>query len=267
VSEDPTQPGDQDNIVEADAATTSEAFKDALDKLRLNVLETMWTTPVAIKGLLRNAELNPSPYSLPDGSSPRELWSNLIPVLRSMRVLATVLRQVSKDLEETSWQEQVYFLIKVLEDENRASADDDRRGRARTSRDSAWTLLDKAPEHLRTLLRSSHPSRARMAGLDSWIQECTTAIQEAEKSGKQIAETDEAAHVANVAEHLEAVLDAFQMYARMLETSRGASRAVAGQPRQARPLAAVAEDERTLLSCRADLRESLKELIASLEGG
>ena len=74
----------------------------------------------------------------------------------------------------------------------------------------------------------------------------------------------EIAHVEGLAARVTGVVDAFHMYASMLERFRRIYEAV-GVPPQSQPLAAVADDERVLLSCRAALRRAMQQLIAALQ--
>jgi hypothetical protein len=90
------------------------------------------------------------------------------------------------------------------------------------------------------------------------------AIDEAQRLGTQITHSDEMAHIEEVALGLTAVVDAFQMYASMLERFRSGDEATVGQSAQSRPLAAVADDERVLLNCRALLRRSMQQLTSAL---
>jgi hypothetical protein len=69
-----------------------------------------------------------------------------------------------------------------------------------------------------------------------------------------------------IAARIAAVVDAFQMYASMLERFRSTSQ-TGVLPSQPLSLAVVAEDERVLLSCRAALRSSIQQLIATLQVG
>jgi hypothetical protein len=59
-------------------------------------------------------------------------------------------------------------------------------------------------------------------------------------------------------------VDAFQIYASMLERFRNTSQTTVVLPSQSPSLAAVADDERVILSCRATLRRSMQQLIAVL---
>jgi hypothetical protein len=91
-----------------------------------------------------------------------------------------------------------------------------------------------------------------------------TAIDTVLQSEALTARSDKVAHVTEVTAKVAVVVDAFHMYASMLERSRSASQSAIGSSRSG-PLAAVADDERVLLSCRADLRESMQQLIATLQ--
>jgi hypothetical protein len=130
--------------------------------------------------------------------------------------------------------------------------------------DTAWTLLMQAHEHHLILLKPFHPSAARIAQLGSWIQSCVTAIDEAQRLEVLIAHSDEVAHVAEIAAGIATVVDSFHMYASMLERFRGIKDAATGLPTQSGPLAAVADDERVLITCRAALRRSMQQLMAAL---
>lgn len=114
------------------------------------------------------------------------------------------------------------------------------------------------------LLKPSHPSAARIARLRSWIQDCVKAVEEARELEALVVQRDEVDHVEEIAESIAAVVDAFHMYASVLEKFRNANRTAIGLPSQSEPLAAIAEDERVLLSCRAALRESMQHLIATV---
>jgi hypothetical protein len=127
-----------------------------------------------------------------------------------------------------------------------------------------WTLLLQAQEHQMDLLKPSHPSAARIARLRSWIQDCVKAVEEARRLEALIVQSDEVDQVEEIAESIAAVVDDFHMYASVLEKFRKANRTAIRLPSQSEPLAAVADDERVLLSCRAALRGSMQHLIATV---
>lgn len=130
---------------------------------------------------------------------------------------------------------------------------------------TAWTLLMQAHEHQRSLLRPSHPNAVRIADLRSWIRDCVGAIDEARRLEVLIGRGNEVAHVERLAARVTDVVDAFHMYASMLERFRRTYQTVMVPAPQSQPLAAVADDERVLLSCRAVLRRSMQQLIAALQ--
>ena len=163
-----------------------------------------------------------------------------------------------------TWQTNADVLIEVVKDRGRPAAADHDISSAMAALDTAWTLLMQAPEHHLILLKPSHPSAARIARLGSWIQSCITAIDEAQRLKALIAHSDEVAHVEEIAAGMAGVVDSFHMYASMLERFRGTKDAAAGLPTQSAPLAAVADDERVLLTCRAALRRSIQQLISAL---
>jgi hypothetical protein len=162
------------------------------------------------------------------------------------------------------WQADVDTLIAAIEDRSRHAVD---RGssQAMPAPNTAWTLLMQAHEHQRSLLRPSHPSAASIAGLRSWIRGCVEAVGEARRLEVLTAASDELANVEKMAVRITAIVDAFHMYASMLERFRRIHQTAMVLPPQSRPLADFAEDERILLSCRATLRKSMQELIATLE--
>lgn len=163
-----------------------------------------------------------------------------------------------------TWQTDPDSLLAILKDRTSVAAADRDSTEVIAALEAVWTLLMQAHEHQRGLLRASHPSAARMARLRSWIQDCVTAIDTVLQSEALTARSDKVAHVTEIAAKVAAVVDAFHMYASMLERSRSVSQAAIGSSRSG-PLAAVADDERVLLSCRADLRESMQQLIAALQ--
>jgi hypothetical protein len=130
---------------------------------------------------------------------------------------------------------------------------------------TAWTLLMQAHEHQRSLLRPSHPSPARITELRSWIRDCVEAIDEARRLEVLIGRGDEVVHVEGLAARVTAVVDAFHIYASMLERFRRIHQTAMVPPPQSQPLAAVADDERVLLGCRAFLRRSMQQLAAALQ--
>jgi hypothetical protein len=130
---------------------------------------------------------------------------------------------------------------------------------------TAWTLLLQAYEHQKCLLRPSHPSAADIVVLRSWIRDCVEVIDEARRLEALIGRGGEIAHVEGLAARVTAVVDAFQMYTSMLERFRRTHQAVMLPPPQSQPLAAVADDERVLLGCRAAVRRSMQQLIAALQ--
>lgn len=127
-----------------------------------------------------------------------------------------------------------------------------------------WALLLQAQEHQTGLLKPSHPSAARIARLRSWIQDCVKAVEEARSLQALISQSEEVDQVEEIAESIAAVVDAFHMYSTMLEKFRNANRTGIRLPSQSEPLAAVADDERVLLSCRAALRGSMQHLVATV---
>jgi hypothetical protein len=159
-----------------------------------------------------------------------------------------------------TWPADTETVLGVLEDRNRLAAGDRESAQAMAILDAVWTLLMQAHEHLRELLRSSHPSAARMARLRSWAQDCVTALDTARQSEVLIARSGELAQIADIALQMESIVDSSQMYASLHERFRSTSRATIGSS-PARSLTDVADDERVLLSGRASLRESVQELI------
>jgi hypothetical protein len=164
-----------------------------------------------------------------------------------------------------TWQTDVDTLVSVLG--NRApQADADCVSLALLAAlEPVWALVGRAREYQRDLLRASHPSAARLARLGSWIQESVTATDMILASETLAAQGDELAHVTEIAAKLSTVLDTFHIYAGLLERSRRSSLVAFGAARSG-PLAAAAEDERVLLGCRADLRDSMRRLAAELPG-
>jgi hypothetical protein len=162
-----------------------------------------------------------------------------------------------------TWQTDADTLLAVLEDRTSDAAADRDNTKVMAALDAAWTLFRQAREYQRELLRSSHPSAARLARLRLWVQDCVTAIDTMLQSEALTARSDEVAHVTAIAGKVSTIVDSFHMYTSMLERSRRAGQAAIGSSRSG-PLTAVADDERVLLSCRADLRESMQQLIAEL---
>ena len=164
-----------------------------------------------------------------------------------------------------TWQTDADTLIGALADRSRAAADRDS-SRTTPESDNPWALLKQAHEHQRSLLEPSHPAPTHIAGLRSWIQDCVKAVDEAQRLEALIAPYDGIALI-EIAARIAAVVDAFQMYASMLERFRSASQTAAVLPSQPLSLAVVADDERVLLSCRAALRSSIQQLITALQSG
>jgi hypothetical protein len=79
-----------------------------------------------------------------------------------------------------------------------------------------------------------------------------------------MARSDEVAHIEEIATGLAVLVDAFHIYASLLERFRSANRPAPGLPPQSLPLSVVADDERILLSCRAAVRSSMKQLITAM---
>jgi hypothetical protein len=132
--------------------------------------------------------------------------------------------------------------------------------------DAAWTLLMQASEHQMTLLKPVHPNAVCMARLQAWIQDCVTAVDEAQRLGTLIVRSGEAAHVQEIAAKVARLVDAFHLYASTLGRFRNVYEATGSEP-QAGPLIAAADDERVLLKCRAELRRSMQHLIGALQLG
>lgn len=128
---------------------------------------------------------------------------------------------------------------------------------------AASALLAQAYDHQLTLLKPAHPSAARIAGLRSWIQDCVSAFDQAQRLEALIGD-DELTPVKEIAAKMAAVLDSFHIYTSVLKRSRSAQIAMGPLPKL-EPLAAVADNERALLNCRSDLRESMQHLIAALQ--
>lgn len=161
-----------------------------------------------------------------------------------------------------TWQAKADILVGVMDQGRPAAADRDI-SRAMAAFENAWTLLMQAPDYYSGLLRPSHPSAARIAGLGTWIQSCVTAIDEAERLKASTAHSDQVAHIEQIAAGIATVVDSFHMYASMLERFRNNNDTLTGVPPSG-SLAAVADDERVLLACRAALRRSIQQLIAAL---
>jgi hypothetical protein len=130
--------------------------------------------------------------------------------------------------------------------------------------DAVWRLLMQAHAHHRELLRATHPSAARLARLRSWTQDCVTATEAILQAGALTARSDEVAQLTEIAAKVSTVVDAFHIYAAMLDRSRRVGSAAIGSARS-EPLAAVADDEKVLVNYRAELRESMQQLIAELQ--
>ena len=162
-----------------------------------------------------------------------------------------------------TWRTKADVLMGVIKDQGRPAAADRDTSHAMAAFDNVWTLLMQAPEHHSILLKASHPSAARIAGLGSWIQSCVTAIDQADRLKASTAHSDQAAHIEEIAAGIATVVDSFHMYASMLERFRNNNDTAAGLPPSG-SLAAVADDERVLLTCRAGLRRSIQHLIAAL---
>lgn len=126
------------------------------------------------------------------------------------------------------------------------------------------TLLRQASDHQTTLLMPSHPSPARVAALRSWLHSCVKSVAKVQKCQAQTMRSDEAAQMEEFATCLAAAVDAFQVYASTLETFRSAGPRL-GLSHQQRSLAAVAEDEKLMVGCRATLRESMQQLVSVLQ--
>jgi hypothetical protein len=92
------------------------------------------------------------------------------------------------------------------------------------------------------------------------MQDCVTAVREAQSFGAPTVADDEMAQLGELGERLAVLVDTFHLYASMLERFRNADR----QPPQSRPAADVANYERYLLRCRADLRRAMQDLVAAL---
>jgi hypothetical protein len=90
-------------------------------------------------------------------------------------------------------------------------------------------------------------------------------MDEARRLEVLIGRPGEIARVEGLAARVTGVVDAFHMYASMLERFRKIHEAMEVPPLSPQPLAAVADDERVLLSCRAALRRAMQQLIAAIE--
>jgi hypothetical protein len=155
-------------------------------------------------------------------------------------------------------------ISRLLKDQSRGDAQVRDRMHVMTEFEWIRTLLRQASDHQTTLLMPSHPSPARIAGLRSWIRDCVKEVSETQRFGAEITHSDQIASVEEIASLLAAVGDAFHLYASMLERFRSAEAGTGLSP-QPRPLVAVAEDERLLVSCRVALRGSLQQLISVLQ--
>jgi hypothetical protein len=188
-----------------------------------------------------------------------------VPALASPERGHVVIRCHQLTCAET-WQTDTGTLIRILEDrDGRAAADRDG-AHAMAVLDAAWTLLMKASEHQMTLLKPVHPNATCMARLQAWIQECVTAIDEAQKLGALIVRSGEAAHIEEIAARVASLVDAFHLYASLLSKFRSVHETSEPEP-QPGPLNATADDERVLLKCRAGLRRSMQHLIGALRSG
>ena len=126
--------------------------------------------------------------------------------------------------------------------------------------DATWTLLMQASEHQMTLLKTVHPSAACLTRLQEWVQDCVTAVDEAQQLGALVA-GGEAAHLEELAARVASLVDAFHLYASILGSFRDIQEGL-----QAALLATV-DDERVLLRCRAELRKSMQNIIGALQMG
>jgi hypothetical protein len=159
-----------------------------------------------------------------------------------------------------TWQTDTGTLIEILE--GRAGQPPDHDGaHAMAVLDATWTLLMQASEHQMTLLKTVHPSAACLTRLQGWVQDCVTAVDEAQQLGALVA-NGEAAHIDELAARVASLVDAFHLYASIL----GSFRNIHEGPQPA-PLLATVDDERVLLKCRAELRKSIQNLISALQMG
>ena len=163
-----------------------------------------------------------------------------------------------------TWQTDGDTLLAVLEDRSSQAGADRDSTEVMAAFDAVWSLFTQAHAHQRELLKATHPSAARLARLRSWIQDCVTATEAILQAGTVTARSDEVAQLTEIAARVSAVVDAFHMYATTLDRSRRAGPAAIGSARS-EPLAAVADDERVLVNYRAELRESMRQLMAELQ--
>ena len=164
-----------------------------------------------------------------------------------------------------TWQTDTDTLIRILEGRGDQAADRDG-AHAMAVLDATWTLLMQASEHQMTLLKTAHPSAACIARLQTWIQDCVTAIDEAQRLGTLVVRSGETAHIREVAVKVASLVDAFQLYASMLGSFRSTHEASRSEP-QLGPLIAAADDERVLLKCQGPARKSMQHLIGALQMG
>lgn len=163
-----------------------------------------------------------------------------------------------------TWQTDTAALFGRPGDRDRRGAADRGRVHAIGLLDTAWTLLMQAPEHHVALLSPAHPGTRRIAELQSWIQDCVTAVDEVQASKTLLAHGGEIAQVEEIADKLATVVDSFQMYASMLERLRASDKEAVGGG-QSGSLADVAADQRVVVNCRAATRNSIRRLIAALQ--
>ncbi len=165
---------------------------------------------------------------------------------------------------DATWHGDAHTLIHALADRSTPAISERLSAQAAGALDAAWILLMQAHEHQVGLLRPSHPSAARIAALQTWIHACVTAIDKAQRSEALIARSDEAAHMTEIAAKIVPVVDAFQVYASTLKKFRNTELSATGSPRP-ESLAAVVDNERVLVDCRAALRASLQQLTEALQ--
>jgi hypothetical protein len=125
----------------------------------------------------------------------------------------------------------------------------------------AWTLLGQAKDRQMMLLTPEHPQPEDLDCLRGWVQATVAAVHQALSLEALAVHSDERVHVEQVAAKIARLVDAFHIYASMLERFRQED-----QPdlTPSRPLAAIAEDEKVLLACRVAVRKSLQQLYGAL---
>ncbi len=234
-------------------ADSQQRADDPLLEIREGLLEKMYSTFERAKRLLVDAGYE-EVYINVQTSDTRTMWGQLISQLETQGILDDVLLVVTRECGPT-WKPKITDLVA----ERKKKVDDSRRADTVTALHEVDDIIGRLVSYGRSVRRPVNPSRGSLAALQQNIQAFFKVADSTRTSDGRPRE-DEYAWLDALEEHVIGIADSLQMYLRVLRACGPAVRPLPGASKDARSVSAVAEDESTLISAKAALRQRLLQL-------